>query len=527
MADAALSSVASSLASLCNGMHGSIRVGAGFSLGNTVDTTAADNFMAGASAPSLLGMGVRAMRISEQSRAGGAPPADPQCMCQAVLDGLIGQNSSHTYEFVVLAVSDPSPLGFFTGVKLKIIPLNQFISVFGSLYSRRPEWTLGLICSDVLASLKCGGESLLHVVLFSKTMASCTPVASVSHLLTSAFAFELRGFPSLRHEDLKSARRPHKVVPVVPPFFRNSSDRGLTPASAMVEMILSLAHVNWKVVVPPQWMGPQWLKFLYTGVKGKTKDTLRLAVCRFILRIRHDTLVAHLNGLHVTDDGDLYAACDALRLSLVIENEVAEDCPSPFLLFLKACPGLEKCVPWTWVSKNHHRKLDVLIQCFGACGFDPPAQSTKPVGLDAQQLSDRVVQPPPLDTDPSGLLRSATTLGSLMSVIERYLLVLWRPGTGPDSSVFFGRLSSYLHALADPHLRVFLTPRVWGFYLRNEGFLLPLAEHFLSSACVPARTSWVVPEDVVIMAVKRKPEQDPSDAGEFPDVGPRVLRRRR
>lgn len=493
--------VTTALESFGRRMHGSVSpVCSGFNLGNVVDITDVNSFMMpDGSTPLLLGVCLRIMRMdSRVPLPVGPPPMVLSGLSQAQLDALVRKNPN----FVVLAVAGAENLALFTGVELTLMPMDRFFACFGPLYRTRTVWTLSQVCADVLASLEEGVDSLHRVVLFTRSRAGCLKLNTEPYLLTSAFAFYLGGFPRMTQADLRSVRRASKPVPSVPAFFRNAPERVSTPAAAVIAWICSLARATWRPMVPPGWMGPGLLRYYYQFVGTKTKDPVCLAVCRFILRTRHAALLALLNQQPTTDDGDLCAACHALRQSLVVEDEVDDACPSRFLRFLGASSGLERCTPWPWVTL-FYRSIDRLIDAYEGLVCAPHARC-KPVGLDAQALCDRVRQV--VLPDVPRLQPSDATLGALMRVIECYLLVRWRPAMTSDHKPFFQDLFEYLNALRDPELCTFLCPRVWGFYAQCDDYLLPLAVHFLSPACVLGPVSWLVPEAVL---KDIKPNQGP------------------
>jgi hypothetical protein len=504
-------------------MHGSVGlVCSGFTLGNVVDVTDVNSFMMpDGSTPLLLGACLRIVRKDARvALPVGPPPMPLPGLSQAQLDALVRKNSN----FVVVAVASAGNLALFTGVELTLVPMDRFFACFGPLYRTRAVWTLSQVCADVLASLEEGVDSLPRVVLFTQSRAACLKLNTEPHLLTSAFAFVFSGFPRMSQGDLRTVRRAPKPVSAVPAFFRNAPERGSTPGAAVIAWICSLARPGWRPVVPPGWMGPGLLRYYYQFVGTKTRDPVCLAVCRFILRTRHAALLALLNQQPTTDDGDLCAACHALRQSLVMEDEVGDACPSRFLRFLGASSGLERCTPWPWVTL-FYRSIDKLIDTYEGLVCAPPARC-KPVGLDAQALCGRVRQV--VLPDVPRLPPCDATLAALMRVVECYLLVRWRPAMTLDPKPFFEDLFEYLNALRDPELCTFLCPRVWGFYAQCDCYLLPLAEHFLSPACVLGPVSWLVPEAVLRdIKPKQAPPRVRPDASAFAEVTSTRKRARR
>ncbi len=490
------SAVSKSLAAWCGLLHGPPIVSSKFTLGNVLDPTVASDFMADERTPFLLGMTIHVCPAAVPPDDPGDPP--PVCssglsrreLAALLKSSPVGSGGDH---FVVLEAGNTEAINLFTGVRLSVVPLAQFLACFGPLFRTQQRWTLPLICSEVL---KCNGVAPRTVVLFSQSRLRTLEAGVKPHLLTSGFVFMMRGYPTLTQTQV---RVQPVVVPAVPAYFRGGAERAVTPGYALVELVLALAHPTWRSVLAPGLMGLAFLKHCFACVGAKTKDPVRLAVCRFILRMRHSELLALLAGRPI-EVYDLYAACEALRLSLVMENDVQDDVMSCFLGFLKHDFGLERCVPWSWVARTHYRALDVLIAKHE--GYIGPALApSKPGGLTAQQLCDRV------RADASGWPRapaSEQTLVALMRVVSDYLLVWWRPSTAASHAVFFASLSAYLEALRDPALRAFLTPFVWGCFARNEASLLPLAEHFLSPECdFLGSEPWVVPEDL-LRAVHRR-----------------------
>jgi hypothetical protein len=490
------SAVSKSLAAWCGLLHGPPIVSSKFTLGNVLDPTVASGFMADERTPFLLGMTIHVCPAAQPPDDPGDPP--PVCssgLSRRELAALLkpspaGSGGDH---FVVLEACNAEAINFFTGVRLSVVPLAQFLACFGSLFKTQAQWTLPLICSEVL---KCDGVTPRTVVLFSQNRLRTLEAGVEPHLLTSGFVFVMRGYPTLTGTQV---RVQPVVIPAVPAYFRGGAERAVTPGSALVELVLTLAHPTWRTVLPSGLMGLAFLKHCYACVGAKTRDFVRLSVCRFILRVRYSELLALLAGRPV-DPGDLYAACEALRLSLVMENDVQDDVVSRFLGFIKHGFGLERCVPWSWVARSHYRALDVLIAKHE--GYIGPALApSKPGGLTAQQLCDLV------RADASGCPRvppSEQTLAALMRVVSDYLLVWWRPSTAASHAAFFASLSAYLEALRHPALRAFLTPLVWGCFARNEAGLLPLAEHFLAPECdFLGSEPWVVPEDLLRRVGKR------------------------
>jgi hypothetical protein len=324
---------------------------------------------------------------------------------------------------------------------------------------------------------------------------------AVDHLLTSGFVFLLCGFPQLADRDLKT-RPVQRPRPSVPDFFRRAADRPTTPGAAALELILSLASAAWRSVIPPGNAGPVYLKYMYVVAGAKTKNRVTTAVCRFILRIRYDALLDALRGCSpgetAGETGDLYAACDALRATLIMEEDVGPECGSDFLMFLKS-ESEDGCVPWTWMLRDGmYRRLDALIlKHRGFVGPLPPGLPSKPVGLDAQQLCARVSEALQGPTCQRGVAGAQLgTMRDLMDIVARYLLVRWKTQCPPT---FFDGLDRYLLALRDPELRTFLTPRAWGFFEQCPECLPALAHHFLSDACTLGRgsTRWFVPSQLL------------------------------
>jgi hypothetical protein len=469
---------------------GSVVVNVPLVLGNVLQI-APENFIVDGK-PSLLGM-----RLCVERRAGfvlpdGAPPMPLRGLTQSQLDALLQKNR----DFVVVRVSlAEERVPHFTGVSLSLVSLSAFCRIFGVVYRSRAEWTLPLICDAVLSDISAPAEGPVEVVLFTKQRAMCVTYGTAGYLLTSAFRFVLCGYPQMTNADLRATRRPRPQPAVVPEFFlRRGADRVITPAAGMVEWVLSLAHSTWRGLLPKGGMALALLKFQYGAVARCTKDPIRLAVCRFILRTRHETLMRLSLDEASTD---LYAACDALRASLTMDRSVTEECPSPFLQFVKFMGTL--AAPWTWVLR-HFKAMDALIRDHAGC--IPPRSQAKPAALDAQQLCDRACAVPAIKPEKALAPSDSGTIRDLMDIVERYLLVCWRRDS---SDGFFDALHGYLLALRDPELRTFLVPRAWALYVQSaEGseavVMLRLAEHYLSPACrlFPGPVPWVVPEALLV-----------------------------
>ena len=499
--------------------------GKGFHMGNTVNPLEAENFGSFSGdvfQPRLLGM-----TVEIKERLPPVPPPmgpSPQVLPGLTPDQLRARLNGGAH-FVVVAVSlVEKQMPLFTGLKLTLLPLARFCSVLGPMYRTRRDWTLSAICESVLESLGDSTDALCDVALFTKTRAENLKHGAVDHLLTSSFVFLLCGYPMMNDTDMRRTRKQRAVVPLVPEFFRRAAEKPTAPGHASLEWILSLASSAWSSVIPPGNLGPLYLKYMFGLAKEKTKDRVRLAVCRFILRTRHDALMDALRGEgRESDGGDLYAACDALRASLVVEYDVGPECPSEFLKFLKS-GSEEGCAPWTWMLRDRvYRQIDQLIRDHvGFIGPLPQGTPCKPVGLDAQQLCARVhAQQLCARVSPT---RDAArgTLHDLMDTVGRYLLVRWRTPRDPE---FFEGLGRYLSALRDPELRTFLTPRAWGFFEQCPECLPHLAGHFLSDACILGRgsTRWFVPESVLAVSVT-KPRAGPSHAiapGDLTQLHPR------
>jgi hypothetical protein len=484
---------------------GNVVVPPGFVLGNLVSAPDRTGFMyQGTEVPSLLCMCVCIRRIDPRSQLpAGVCPQPIRGLDQAALAALLPKG----HEFVVVAAAPAEAIPAFTGVRLTLMPSDEFLRRCGSVYKSKPrdDWTLSDICAEVVASLTGDFVSLPEIVLFTSERVLNLKLGVEKFLLTSAFCFFLCGYPVLKHSDLRSPRRQTRPIPVLSPFFHaRGSSRPLTPASAMLECVLSLAGAGWRRVTPAGKMGAVYLAFCFKCLRTLSRDAVRVAVGRFILQTRHAALLAMLRGPPPADpDCDLHEACEAVRLSLVVDDGALDrhDCPSRFLHFLGKDPLMARATPWSWpgLARRFHGDFDALIAKHE--GYALIAHAARPE-LSAQQLCDRVQTPAVPDTPRAAPCDA--TLAALMHIVGSYLHVRWRATTGVDHAPLFRDLSAYLAALRDPDLRTFLSPHAWAFYAQNPGFLMPLAEHFLSPDSELVPSSWVFFEEL-LRDVKRTP----------------------